>query len=67
MSIKIINKWIVLVFTIFAIITFFSLAMANYYRNNQVKILDVQLRSLLLSHQLSEGSDFLTNTVRSFA
>ena len=67
MSIKIINKWIVLVFTIFAVITFFSLAMANYYRNNQVKILDVQLRSLLLSHQLSEGSDFLTNTVRSFA
>jgi hypothetical protein len=55
-----------LAFTIFAIIIFPSLGMANYYRNNQVKILDVQLR-LLLSHQLSEGSDFLTNTVRSFA
>lgn len=56
-----------LAFTIFAIIIFPSLGMANYYSNNQVKILDVQLRSLLLSHQLSEGSDFLTNTVRSFA
>lgn len=67
MSIKIINKWIVLVFTIFSILTFLSLWLANYYRNEQVKILDVQLKSLMLSDQLSEGSDFLTNTVRAFS
>jgi len=41
--------------------------LANYYRNEQVKILDVQLKSLMLSDQLSEGSDFLTNTVRAFS
>ena len=67
MSIKKINNWIAGVFSLLALITFISLTLANYYRNEQVKILDVQLKSLLLSHQLSEGSDFLTNTVRAFS
>ncbi len=67
MSIKKINNWIAGIFSLLAIITFISLTLANYYRNEQVKILDVQLKSLMLSHQLSEGSDFLTNTVRAFS
>ena len=67
MSIKKINNWIAGLFSLLALVTFISLSLANYYRNEQVKTLDVQLKSLLLSQQLSEGSDFLTNTVRAFS
>lgn len=50
-----------------AIITLISLLLAHHYRNAQLRFFEVQLKSLALSHQLSEGSDFLTNMVRTFA
>lgn len=67
MSIKTVNKWILAVLSFLAIITFISLLLAHHYRNVQLRFFDVQLKSLALSHQLSEGSDLLSNMVRTFA
>jgi hypothetical protein len=67
MSIKTVNKWILAVLSFLAIITFISLLLAHHYRNVQLRFFDVQLKSLGLSHQLSEGSDLLSNMVRTFA
>ena len=67
MPIKIINKWITVVFSLLAVITLISFLLANFYLNAQIKTLFKQRESLDFAHMLSAGSDSLTNALRAYA
>lgn len=67
MHIRTINKVTTIGLSALSALTLCSVLAALYFQNEQVRSLEQQRESLKLANQLAQGSDLLTNAVRSFA
>lgn len=67
MHIRTINKVTTIGLSALSALTLCSVLSALYFQSEQVRSLEQQRESLKLANQLAQGSDLLTNAVRSFA